>query len=353
MPQRRRIASAPRSRERSPASSEAFAAGGGAAARACRSASIVVARLRRDRGAARRRRRHPAGLSRRQAAGRRARLRRPDRQDAQPPVARRRRRLGALQARPAHRAHPGRRGAGYEPRPMGGGAGDRRGFLLPARARRARRARSSPSATTSSRSSASRAPRRDMLAEMQRFFEREVAEAEAGLRRAAAVPLLPLDARGAGRGRHGVRHGARAARSPRRATRRMRRIATTSPAMSCSCRAIVRQKVEEPEDWTDALRRAERGGDGARASRSPTRSLRLPEHDAALRQAPPRRRDPDPGAPARRFRRRHEPRAARAADPDRRRRPHPGRHPHRGARSAGARRRDAAAGGRPAARRAA
>ena len=29
----------------------------------------------------------------------------------------------------AHRAHPGRRGAGYEPRPMGGGAGDRRGFL--------------------------------------------------------------------------------------------------------------------------------------------------------------------------------------------------------------------------------
>ena len=117
-------------------------------------------RLRCNRRAPHRRRRHSAILSPRQAARRRTRFLRPDRQGAQPSVARRRGPVGALQARPARGAHPGRRGAGHEPRPVASRAGDRRGFFRGRGRRAARRARSSPSATTSSRSSASRAPSR-------------------------------------------------------------------------------------------------------------------------------------------------------------------------------------------------
>ena len=47
---------------------------------------------------------------------------------------------------------------------------------------------------------------------------------------------------------------------------RTRRGAFTSPDTSSSCRASSGRKVEQPEDWTDALRRAERGRDAARGA---------------------------------------------------------------------------------------
>ena len=66
------------------------------------------------------------------ARRRRARFRRPHRQDARAALARRRR-LGALQARPRHRPRPRRRGAGHQPRAVGDPAPHHRGFLRPAR----------------------------------------------------------------------------------------------------------------------------------------------------------------------------------------------------------------------------
>ena len=108
----------------------------------------------------------------------------------------------------AGRSHPGRRGAGHEPRPMDGGEGDRRGFLLRRRRRPLDRARSSPSATTSSRSSASRAPRRDAGRRCGTSSKRRIREAEKPF---VARPLF-LSFRSTQRGpacrRQGVREAA-------------------------------------------------------------------------------------------------------------------------------------------------
>ena len=68
-------------------------------------------------------------------------------------------RMGALQARRRSRPHPGRRGAGYEPRAVAGDPRAGRGVLLRAAAPATARARCLPSATRSSRSTASRARR--------------------------------------------------------------------------------------------------------------------------------------------------------------------------------------------------
>ena len=91
----------------------------------------------------------------------------------------------------------------------------------------------------------------------------------------------------------------------------MRRTATTSPAMSCCCRALVRRKAEEPEDWTepyDAPSAAET--ELAKQIADEIAAIRGTSLPSGKRLA--RRRDPGPGAQARRLRRRDEPRAPRA-----------------------------------------
>ena len=99
-----------------------------------------------------------ARLSRRQARRGRRRFRRSD------PLGRaaaRRAgdgRLGALQARPAHRPYPGRRGAGHQRAAVEDRAGAGRRIFRRRRAPAAGTGRSSPSAISSRRSSASRAP---------------------------------------------------------------------------------------------------------------------------------------------------------------------------------------------------
>ena len=70
------------------------------------------------------------------------------------------RRLGALQARRRHRPCAGRRGAGHQPRPVGGDPPRSPRSSSPAKVRSIAAARSSPSATPSNRSSASSAPTR-------------------------------------------------------------------------------------------------------------------------------------------------------------------------------------------------
>ena len=80
-----------------------------------------------------------ARYERMKAATRLPRLQRPDHPHRAAAVARRRRPVGAVQARPGHRPHPDRRGAGHQPGAMGRGAAPRRRVLL--RARRARQCR--------------------------------------------------------------------------------------------------------------------------------------------------------------------------------------------------------------------
>ena len=109
-------------------------------------------------GAAAARPRHRRALHPRQAAARRTGLRRPDRRHAPAAGERRQRRLGALQARRRHRPRAGRRGAGHQPRPVGGDPPPDRGVLRRPGRGRTQHARCSPSATSSSRSSASSAP---------------------------------------------------------------------------------------------------------------------------------------------------------------------------------------------------
>ena len=289
----------------------------------------------------------------RQATGRRARLRRSDRQGAQPPLAHRSRAMGALQARPARRAHPGRRGAGHEPRPVEGGEGDRRGFLL-RRGRRARdahdlrsRRRQAVDLRLSGRRRRSNAGRDAALLRRRRSTRRR--------QTFVARPLFLSF-----RSTHEVLHAVDtvfgrelAGRSRHRPTKRIRRTVRREPGHVVLMPRTVRQKSKEAGGLDRALRRAERGGDGACRTRSPTRFC-----GSGTRSLPSgkRLRDGeilDPCAPSRRFRRGDEPRASQPADPDGRRRPHSGLDPYRGARSPGARRRDAAAGRRPAARRAA
>ena len=101
-------------------------------------------------------------------------------------------RLGALQARPADRPYPGRRGAGHqraavEHRPRAG-----RRIFRRRRARRGGTARSSPSATTSRRSSASRAPTRQSFDVARAWFAREARGDRARLPRSVDGPELPL-----------------------------------------------------------------------------------------------------------------------------------------------------------------
>ena len=110
------------------------------------------------RGAARRARASPCAYADAKRGRGRGRFRRSDPRGRGAAADARHGRLGALQARPADRPYPGRRGAGHqraavEHRPRAGAAN-----ISPARARRGGTGRSSPSATTSRRSSASRAP---------------------------------------------------------------------------------------------------------------------------------------------------------------------------------------------------
>ena len=109
------------------------------------------------RPAAPRPRRHPR-VRAPEAPGCPARLRRPDRAHRPPAGGPRPARLGALQARPAARARPGRRGAGHEPAPVGHRREARPRSSWPASGRIPATAPSSSSATRSSRSTASRVP---------------------------------------------------------------------------------------------------------------------------------------------------------------------------------------------------
>ena len=112
------------------------------------------------------------------------------------------------------------------------------------------RARSSPSATTSSRSSASRAPSRACWSEMQRFFERKDREAKQAF---VARPLFlsfrstreVLDCR-----RHGVRERACGEITASTYEAHSLRTATDAPGHVVLLPRTVRQKTEEPEDWT-------------------------------------------------------------------------------------------------------
>ena len=197
----------------------------GRAARRGRAAGAVLDRIsgaalvERTHGAAAARPRHRRALRPRQAAARRARLRRPDRRHAPAAGERRQRRLGALQARRRHRPRAGRRGAGHQPRPVGGDPPPDRGVLRRRGRGRARAARCSRSATPSSRSSASSAPTRASSRRCASGSPSAVRIAEQELRAGRPQRLLPLDAGGARCGRLGVRRGRGRAR-PRRAGRR-------------------------------------------------------------------------------------------------------------------------------------
>ena len=100
----------------------------------CRARQAHAARGRH--GAAGARQRGHAALRRGQGAPRRARLRRPGRQDGQPSALLGRGRVGALQARWRPRPHPGRRGAGHEPRAVERDPRAGRGVLLGCRRQR-------------------------------------------------------------------------------------------------------------------------------------------------------------------------------------------------------------------------
>ncbi len=103
---------------------------------------------------------HRRSYEARKSAPRRARLRRP-RSRARPDLlSPRRRGLGALQARPGHRPHPRRRGAGHERAAVEHPRAHRRGVRRRARAAATASAPSSRWAIPSSRSSPSRAPTR-------------------------------------------------------------------------------------------------------------------------------------------------------------------------------------------------
>ena len=158
--------------------------------------------------------------------------------------------MGALQARPPRRSHPGRRGAGHEPRPVGRWCRRSPRISSPARAPRARRARSSRSATTSSRSSVSRAPRR-------RCWSRCSASSSGRSRtRSEAFVARPLflSFRSTREVLHAVDtvFGDELADEDHRLDLRgaFARIAPNEPGHVVLLPRTVRQKAEEPEDWT-------------------------------------------------------------------------------------------------------
>ena len=251
-------------RKDSPGLDEKFARRGRPAA-AARQTGSVVARLRRDRGAADRRRRDPAILS---LAKRRAGaldFSRPDRQGAQPSVARRRGAMGALQARPRRRPHPRRRGAGHQPRPMAGGAGASPRNFSPAqgatrtpphhlrgRRRQAVDLRLPGRRPAHARRDAALLREEDRGGEATRFVAR------------AAAPVVPLDARGAGRRRHGVRQGARAPKITASTYEAHPSHRDDQPGHVMLLPRTVRQKTEEPEDWTAPFDAPSARGDAAR-----------------------------------------------------------------------------------------
>ena len=165
-----------------------------------------VALVELTRGAAAARARHHPPLCRRQAASRRARLRRPDRRHAPPAGERRERRLGALQARRRHRPRAGRRGAGHQPRPVGGDPPPHRGVL-----RRRKRGRPRAHDLRGRRHQAVdlRLPARRSGEALRdaRLVRGQDPGCAQGLRAGQPHRLLPLDACRARRGRLGVRRG--------------------------------------------------------------------------------------------------------------------------------------------------
>ena len=104
-------------------------------------------------------------------------------------------RMGALQARRRPRPHPGRRGAGHEPRAVAGDPRAGRGVLRRQRRARGARARCSRSATRSSRSTASRARRPTMFAEIGERSRAARRARRPAVAARAAHPVVPLGRR--------------------------------------------------------------------------------------------------------------------------------------------------------------
>ena len=174
--------------------------------------------------------------------------------------------LGAIQARPGHRPHPARRGAGHQPRPVGGGeaAGGRVLCRRTARATTST-ARSLPSATKSSRSIPSRARRRNPSPTAGSCSAGRVRDADAVFDRAQADLVVPLDRRRACRRRPRLCRaracGAASATIPIRST--TRRSAPTRRAMSRSGRRSAPTPSTSPTTGRKPIDHATRAG-GAR-----------------------------------------------------------------------------------------
>ena len=293
-------------------------------------------------------------LSRREGPPRAARLRRPDRQDAQ--HARPRRvGLGALQARSRHRSCADRRGAGHEPGAMGHHRSGWSPNSPPAPARAARIQRSIFAVGDDKQSIFSfqgAAP--DTFDEMRRHFEAHPCAAELPFAPVEFRALVSLGAGRARRGRYGVQTGGGIcrARQPIRCRRCMRRCARTAPGVVELWPLVEPEGNAEPDPW-DApfdtttqtsprvvlarriatavnswIARGELVGDGD--ERHPVRAGRY-SHS---------------GAPARPAVRSHHPRAEERRHPGRRRRPAGADRAYRRDGPAGARRRGAAAAGR-------
>ena len=179
--------------------------------------------LRVERGDAPPRRCGDRGIRAAEDGARRPRLRGPDRQDRRPAPARRGVALGALQARPRPRPHPGRRGAGHQPAPVAGDRRAGRGILRRRRRSARRRGRSLPSATRSSRSSPSRARCRLVRAHADR------PRGASPRRRAAPGPT-----------RNSISRSARCRWSSRRSTR-------SSPAPAAHDGPVRRRRSADPQ----------------------------------------------------------------------------------------------------------
>ena len=273
-------------------------------------------------------------------------------------VARRRRALGPLQARPRHRPHPRRRGAGYQPAPV---AGDQRRWprsSSPARAR------------ASTVAHALRRRRReavDLLLPGRRagLVHRACSASSANARATPATPgpISSCICRSARRRwssppstRSSSADGRPIAASPREPRPPMH----TAPRRNEPGRVVVwprssSRRSAEPDGLGDAARpsrrREPRGA--ARRSASPRRSR---AGSTAARRSTRDRRPPiraggilDPDAHARRADRRHQPRAEDSGSADRRRRPADADRAHRRHGPDGARPRRAAARRRPVA----
>ena len=271
-----------------------------------------------------------------------ARLRGPDRQDAGA-VRARVGGLGALQARPRHRPHADRRGAGHQPQAVGdrqtiasefmpGGArGERQAHGLRGRRREAVDLLVPGRGAQGLRRHAPAVPA-------------PVRHAGARLAASALPPLVPLGAERARLGRPRVRRARGLCQRHHRRDRHPRAPGAARHRAGAGRDLGPHQAGGQEGDRRlgRALRHRERGKP-AGAARPPHRRSR----QALARARPEGRRGVDPGAPARAAVRGHHPRAEECRRAGRRRRPAGAHRAHRGDGPDGAGRLPAAGGRRP------